>query len=53
MSTTVASIIKFKRGFRKYNLNDFMFGPILKNNVQYRNYMIKKLNLFQVVISYL
>lgn len=35
-------IIKFKRGFRKYNLNDFMFGPILKNNVQYRNYMIKK-----------
>jgi tRNA A22 N-methylase len=35
-------IIKFKRGFRKYNLNDFMFGPILKNNVQYRIYMIKK-----------
>ena len=35
-------IIKFKRGFRKYNLNDFMFGPILKNNVQYRNYMVKK-----------
>ena len=35
-------IIKFKKGFRKYNLNDFMFGPILKNNVQYRNYMIKK-----------
>lgn len=35
-------IIKFKRGFRKYNLNDFMFGPILKNNIQYRNYMMKK-----------
>ena len=35
-------IIKFKRGFRKYNLNDFMFGPILKNNIQYRKYMIKK-----------
>jgi len=35
-------IIKFKRGFRKYNLNDFMFGPILKNNVQYRCYMIRK-----------
>lgn len=35
-------IIKFKRGFRKYNLNDFMFGPILKNNIQYRRYMIKK-----------
>ena len=35
-------IIKFKRGFRKYNLNDFMFGPILKHNIQYRKYMIKK-----------
>lgn len=35
-------IIKFKKGFRKYNLNDFMFGPILKNNAQYRNYMINK-----------
>lgn len=35
-------IIKFKKGFRKYNLNDFMFGPILKNNIQYRKYLIKK-----------
>jgi len=35
-------IIKFKKGFRKYNLNDYMFGPILKNNIQYRKYLIKK-----------
>ena len=35
-------IIKFKKGFRKYNLNDFMFGPILKNNIQYRKYLINK-----------
>lgn len=35
-------IIKFKKGFRKYNLNDYMFGPILKNNIQYRKYMIDK-----------
>ena len=35
-------IIKFKKGFRKYNLNDFIFGPILKNNINYRKYLIKK-----------
>ena len=35
-------IIKFKKGFRKYNLNDYMFGPILKNNIQYRKYLINK-----------
>jgi len=35
-------IIKFKKGFKKYNLNDFIFGPILKNNTQYRKYLIKK-----------
>lgn len=35
-------IIKFKKGFRKYNLNDYMFGPILKNNIQYRKYMLNK-----------
>lgn len=35
-------IIKFKKGFKKYNLNDFIFGPILKNNIGYRKYLIKK-----------
>ena len=35
-------IIKFKKGFRKYNLNDYIFGPILKNNIQYRKYLINK-----------
>lgn len=35
-------IIKFKKGFRKYNLNDYIFGPILKNNIEYRKYLIKK-----------
>ena len=35
-------IIKFKKGFKKYNLNDFIFGPILKNNINYRKYLIKK-----------
>jgi len=37
-------IIKFKKGFRKYNLNDFIFGPILKNNIQYRKYLLNKYN---------
>ena len=35
-------IIKFKRGFRKYKKEDYMFGPILKNNKQYRNHLINK-----------
>lgn len=35
-------IIKFKKGFRKYNLNDYIFGPILKNNIQYRKYLLNK-----------
>lgn len=35
-------IIKFKKGFKKYNLNDYIFGPILKNNKEYRKYLIKK-----------
>lgn len=35
-------IIKFKKGFRKYNLNDFIFGPILKHNIQYRKYLLNK-----------
>ena len=35
-------IIKFKKGFRKYNLNDYIFGPVLKNNTNYRKYLINK-----------
>lgn len=35
-------IIKFKRGIKKYNKNDYIFGPILKKNEQYRNYLLKK-----------
>ena len=38
----IYTVIKFKKGFRKYNLNDYMFGPILKNNIQYRKYLINK-----------
>ena len=29
-------IIKFKKGFKNYKKEDYMFGPILKNNKQYR-----------------
>ena len=35
-------IIKFKKGFKKYNLNDYIYGPVLKNNINYRKYLIKK-----------
>ena len=35
-------IIKFKKGIKKYKENDYMFGPFLKNNKQYRKYLIKK-----------
>lgn len=29
-------IIKFKKGNRKYKNIDYMFGPILKNNIEYK-----------------
>ena len=45
-------IIKFKKGFKKYNLNDFIFGPILKNNINYRKYLIKKYNEILKQISF-
>ena len=35
-------IIKFRKGLKKYNHNDIMFGPILKHNTQYRKYLINK-----------
>lgn len=35
-------IIKFKKGYKKYKNIDYIFGPILKNNIEYKNYLIKK-----------
>lgn len=35
-------IIKFKRGSKKYKDIDYIFGPILKNNVEYKKSMKKK-----------
>ena len=35
-------IIKFKKGYKKYNENDYIFGPILKYNIQYKKYIINK-----------
>lgn len=35
-------IIKFKKGYKKYNRKDIALGPILKNNVQYKRYIIEK-----------
>lgn len=35
-------IIKFKKGTKKYKEIDYKLGPILKNNVQYQEYLIKK-----------
>lgn len=33
-------IIKFKKGLKKYNKLDILFGPILKHNKQYKKYLI-------------
>ena len=35
-------IIKFVRGIKKYNKIDIEYGPILKYNIEYRNYLIKQ-----------
>jgi len=35
-------IIKFKKGYKKYKKVDYMFGPILKNNVEYKSYIKRK-----------
>lgn len=37
-------IIKFKKGFKKYKKIDYMFGPILKNNIEYKMYLKNKYN---------
>lgn len=35
-------IIKFIKGEKKYNKVDIEYGPILKYNIEYRNYLIKQ-----------
>ena len=35
-------IIKFLKGYKKYNKNDILYGPILRKNKTYKNYLIKK-----------
>lgn len=35
-------IIKFIKGIKKYSKIDISLGPILKNNIQYKKYLIKK-----------
>ena len=35
-------IIKFIKGIKKYNKIDIILGPILKNNIEYKKYIIKK-----------
>ena len=35
-------IIKFIKGIKKYSKLDISLGPILKNNIQYKKYLIKK-----------
>lgn len=37
-------IIKFIKGIKKYKKIDIILGPILKNNIEYKNYIIKKYN---------
>ena len=35
-------IIKFRRGIKKYSDNQYLFGPILKTNMNYKKYLINK-----------
>ena len=35
-------IIKFIKGLKKYSKLDILLGPILKNNIEYKKYIIKK-----------
>ena len=35
-------IIKFIKGYKKYSKIDIAIGPILKNNKEYKNYLINK-----------
>lgn len=38
-------IIKFKRGTKKYRQIDYLIGPILKNNIEYKKYLNQKYNI--------
>lgn len=35
-------VIKFIKGFKKYSKKDILYGPILKENIEYKNYLINK-----------
>ncbi len=35
-------VIKFLKGYKKYNKIDYEIGPILKNNTNYKEYLIRK-----------
>lgn len=35
-------IIKFLKGIKSYNKYDYIFGPILKDNIEYKYYLRKK-----------
>lgn len=35
-------IIKFLKGYKKYSKKDIHLGPILKNNFEYKKYIVKK-----------
>ena len=35
-------IIKFIKGYKRYSKKDIKIGPILKHNIEYKNYLIKK-----------
>ena len=35
-------IIKFLKGIKKYNKYDYILGPILKNNIEYKQYINRK-----------
>lgn len=37
-------IIKFIKGFKKYSKLDYILGPILKHNKEYKKYLINKYN---------
>lgn len=38
-------IIKFKRGTKKYSQIDYLIGPILKNNIEYKKYLNQKYSI--------
>lgn len=44
-------VIKFIKGFKKYSKRDILYGPILKNNIEYRRYLINKYTKIMKSIS--